>query len=117
MSYFITENCICCKYTQCVQVCPVDCFKEGENFLVIDKNECIDCGLCETECPIKAIKINIETSIQYININNYFSKKWKKIIKQKNPLPYVNIWVYKKNKTKYIQTNLLELDSNQQPNG
>ena len=117
MSYFVTENCICCKYTQCVQVCPVDCFKEGVNFLVINKNECIDCGLCETECPINAIKQDIKTNIQYININNHFSKKLEKLTKQKTKLPYAEIWKNKKNKTKYIQIKLLELDSNQQPNG
>ncbi len=55
MPFVVTENCIKCKYTDCVEVCPVDCFHEGPNFLVIDPDECIDCTLCEPECPITAI--------------------------------------------------------------
>ena len=55
MTFVVTENCIKCKYTDCVEVCPVDCFKEGPNFLVIDPDECIDCTLCEPECPVTAI--------------------------------------------------------------
>ena len=56
MTYVITENCIKCKYTDCVEVCPVDCFHEGPFFLVINPDECIDCSMCEPECPIDAIK-------------------------------------------------------------
>jgi ferredoxin len=55
MTFIVLENCIKCKYTDCVEVCPVDCFHEGPNFLVIDPDECIDCTLCEPECPINAI--------------------------------------------------------------
>ena len=55
MTYVVTENCIKCKYTDCVDVCPVDCFREGPNFLVIDPDECIDCTLCVAECPVEAI--------------------------------------------------------------
>ena len=55
MTYVVTESCIKCKYTDCVEVCPVDCFHEGPNFLVIDPDECIDCTLCEPECPVEAI--------------------------------------------------------------
>ena len=55
MAYVVTENCIKCKYQDCVEVCPVDCFYEGENFLVINPDECIDCGACEPECPVEAI--------------------------------------------------------------
>ncbi len=55
MTFVVTENCIKCKYTDCVEVCPVDCFHEGPNFLVIDPDECIDCTLCEPECPAEAI--------------------------------------------------------------
>ncbi len=64
MAYVITDNCICCKYTDCVEVCPVDCFYEGKNFLVINPNECIDCGVCEPECPAGAIKSSSETDIE-----------------------------------------------------
>ena len=55
MTYIVNENCIKCKYTDCVEVCPVDCFYEGENMLVIHPDECIDCGVCEPECPVEAI--------------------------------------------------------------
>ena len=55
MTYIVTENCIKCKFQDCVEVCPVDCFYEGENFLVIHPDECIDCGVCEPECPAEAI--------------------------------------------------------------
>ena len=55
MTYVVTETCIRCKYTDCVDVCPVDCFREGPNFLVIDPDECIDCTLCVAECPVEAI--------------------------------------------------------------
>ena len=55
MTYIVNDNCVKCKLTDCVEVCPVDCFYEGENMLVIDPDECIDCGICEPECPIEAI--------------------------------------------------------------
>ena len=60
MTYIVNENCIRCKYTDCVEVCPVDCFYEGENMLVIHPDECIDCGVCEPECPVDAIKPDTE---------------------------------------------------------
>ncbi len=56
MTYLVTEGCIACKYTDCVEVCPVDCFYAGENMLVIHPGECIDCGVCEPECPVDAIR-------------------------------------------------------------
>ena len=59
MTYIVNDNCIKCKYMDCVEVCPVDCFYEGENMLVIHPDECIDCGVCEPECPVEAIKPNI----------------------------------------------------------
>ena len=55
MTYIVKDECIKCKYTDCVEVCPVDCFYEGENMLVIKPDECIDCGVCEPECPVEAI--------------------------------------------------------------
>ena len=79
MTYVITENCIKCKYTDCVEVCPVDCFHEGPNFLVINPEECIDCSLCEPECPINAILSEDDLQDedkQYLEINNRLSKKW-----------------------------------------
>ena len=55
MTFVVTENCIRCKYTDCVDVCPVDCFHEGDDMLVINPEECIDCNLCVPECPVEAI--------------------------------------------------------------
>lgn len=106
MSYIITENCIKCKFTDCVEVCPVECFYEGENFLVINPSECIDCAVCVPECPTDAIyseydlkiyqkifiKINYDLSKIWPNIKNYkkynFKKKWEKI---KNKLHIIKI--------------------------
>jgi ferredoxin len=73
MTYIVNDNCINCKYTDCVEVCPVDCFYEGENMLVIHPDECIDCGVCEPECPPEAIlpeKMQEETG----KFDKYFSK-------------------------------------------
>ena len=77
MTYVVTENCIECKFTDCVEVCPVDCFYEGENTLVIHPDECIDCGACEPECPVEAIFDEDdlpEEWKEYVEINaNFFS--------------------------------------------
>ncbi len=70
MTYVVTENCIKCKYMDCVEVCPVDCFYEGENMLVIHPDECIDCGVCEPECPAEAIKPDTEPGLeQWLKLN------------------------------------------------
>ena len=78
MTYVITENCIKCKYTDCVEVCPVDCFHEGPNFLVINPDECIDCSLCEPECPIEAIvsedDLN-DNDKHFLDLNKRLSEK------------------------------------------
>ena len=66
MTYIVKDECIKCKLTDCVEVCPVDCFYEGENFLAINPDECIDCGVCEPECPIDAIKADNDESIKDI---------------------------------------------------
>lgn len=86
MTYVVTENCIKCKYTDCVEVCPVDCFYEGENMLVINPDECIDCGVCEPECPIEAIKPESEETLEWLEINREFSAKWPSITSKKQPL-------------------------------
>ena len=80
MTYVVTENCIKCKYTDCVEVCPVDCFYEGENFLVINPDECIDCGVCEPECPAEAILPDTEDGLeQWLEINEKYAKVWPNI--------------------------------------
>ncbi len=87
MTYLVTDNCICCKYTDCVEVCPVDCFYEGKNFLAINPNECIDCGVCEPECPAGAIRSSEELNVEkWIEINAKYSNLWPNINKRKSPL-------------------------------
>ena len=79
MTYVVTEKCIKCKYTDCVEVCPVDCFHEGPNFLVINPDECIDCNLCVSECPVDAIYADEdvpEGQKDFIKINEDLSQKW-----------------------------------------
>ncbi len=98
MTYVITEPCINCKYTDCVDVCPVDCFREGPNFLVIDPNECIDCTLCVAECPVNAIFPEDEVPDEwkhYIELNEELSKSqhWKKITAKKDGLIDADEWV------------------------
>ncbi|WP_028879820.1 ferredoxin FdxA [Terasakiella pusilla] len=88
MTYVVMENCIQCKYTDCVEVCPVDCFYEGENFLVINPDECIDCGVCEPECPAEAIKPDTEPDTeQWIELNKKYAEVWPNITSQRDPLP------------------------------
>ena len=80
MTYVVTENCIKCKYMDCVEVCPVDCFYEGENMLVIHPDECIDCGVCEPECPAEAIKPDTEPNLeQWLKLNADMSQNWPNI--------------------------------------
>lgn len=85
MAYVVTENCIRCKYTDCVEVCPVDCFYEGENMLVINPDECIDCGVCEPECPIEAIKPESDDLADILEINRQYSQIWPQISVKKDP--------------------------------
>ena len=89
MTYVVTENCVACKYTDCVEVCPVDCFYEGENFLVIHPDECIDCGVCEPECPADAISPGYGTGYgsHWVEFNRKYSEIWPVIISKKDPLP------------------------------
>jgi ferredoxin len=90
MTYVVTESCIKCKYTDCVEVCPVDCFYEGPEFLVIHPDECIDCGLCEPECPIEAIFADDELpkdQIEFIEINAKLADVYENITEASEPLP------------------------------
>ena len=84
MTYVVNDNCIKCKYTDCVEVCPVDCFYEGENMLVIHPDECIDCGVCEPECPVDAIKPDTEPGLEkWLGINAEYVKTWPNITAMK----------------------------------
>lgn len=90
MTYIVVDNCINCKYTDCVEVCPVDCFYEGENMLAISPDECIDCGACEPECPVNAIFEEDDLPdkwSEYIELNERFAQEWPNITEQKEPLP------------------------------
>ena len=88
MTYIVTDNCIRCKYTDCVEVCPVDCFYEGENMLVIHPDECIDCGVCEPECPADAIRPDTEPGLEkWLELNTRLSESWPNITKKKDPMP------------------------------
>ncbi len=101
MAYVVTENCIKCKYTDCVDVCPVDCFREGPNFLVIDPDECIDCTLCVPECPAEAIFAEDDVPAaqkQFIGLNAELAKKWPAIIERKAALPDADRWLGVKGK-------------------
>ena|ERR1700716_2795713 len=88
MTYVVTEACIKCKYTDCVEVCPVDCFYEGDNMLVIHPDECIDCGVCEPECPADAIKVDTEPGLEkWLALNARFAAVWPNISTRKKPSP------------------------------
>ena len=88
MTYIVTDNCIACKYTDCVEVCPVDCFYEGENMLVIHPDECIDCGVCEPECPAEAIKPDTESGLDdWLVLNTKFASMWPNLTERRDPLP------------------------------
>ena len=90
MTYIVKDECIKCKHTDCVEVCPVDCFYEGENFLAINPEECIDCGVCEPECPIDAIKADSDDAVtdkeKWLSLNKKFSTSWPNISAKKDPL-------------------------------
>lgn len=106
MTYVVTENCIKCKFTDCVDVCPVDCFHEGPNFLVIDPDECIDCTLCVPECPAEAIFAEDdvpETQRAFIAINADLAKTWPVIVERREPLEDADDWNQQPDKLKYLQ--------------
>ncbi len=88
MTFVVTENCIKCKYTDCVEVCPVDCFYEGQNMLVIHPDECIDCGVCVPECPAEAIVADTEPAAteHWLHLNRTYAEIWPNILARKSPL-------------------------------
>ena len=106
MTYVVLENCIRCKYTDCVEVCPVDCFHEGPNFLVIDPDECIDCSLCEPECPAEAILPEDDLTKDqqhFIALNAELAKIWPVISEKKDPLPDAEEWDGQPDKLQYLE--------------
>ena len=105
MTYIVTENCINCKYQDCVTVCPVDCFYEGENFLVIHPEECIDCGVCEPECPTDAIKADTESGLdEWLAINTKFAEIWPNITEIGDVPTDAEEWKDKRNKAALLIT-------------
>ncbi|CUT17780.1 MULTISPECIES: ferredoxin FdxA [Candidatus Ichthyocystis] len=108
MTYVVTESCILCKYTDCVSVCPVDCFREGVNFLVIDPEECIDCGLCISECPVNAIFSEDELPDDmkhFLGLNERLAKQWPTIYQPKDPPSDADKWVNVSQKIDFIDEN------------
>ena len=86
MTYVVIESCIRCKYMDCIEVCPVDCFYEGANMLVIHPDECIDCGVCEPECPVEAIIPDTEDDVEkWVELNREYSEKWPNITRKGEP--------------------------------
>jgi ferredoxin len=106
MTYVVTETCIKCKYTDCVDVCPVDCFREGPNMLVIDPDECIDCTLCVPECPVEAIFAEDDVpdaQKEFTALNAELSKLWKPIIERKPAPGDADEWAKIKDKKKFLE--------------
>jgi ferredoxin len=105
MTHLVTDNCIKCKHTDCVDVCPVDCFYEGPNFLVINPDECIDCAVCIPECPVGAISAQEDTpnASVWFDINQRLSQKWPRITKKKPALPDAEEWKDKPNKIDLLE--------------
>lgn len=87
MTHVVTDNCIRCKYMDCVEVCPVDCFYEGENMLVIHPDECIDCGVCVPECPAEAIIPDTEPGAtpEWLELNKQYAEAWPNITRKRTP--------------------------------
>lgn len=105
MAYVVTDNCIKCKFTDCVEVCPVDCFHEGPNFLAIDPDECIDCTLCVPECPVNAIYAEDDVpdnQQQFIALNAELAKKWPVITEKKPALDDAEQWENVPDKLKHL---------------
>ena len=103
MTYIVNDKCIGCKFTDCVEVCPVDCFYEGENTLVINPDECIDCGVCEPECPAEAILPDTENgAADWVQFNLEKSSIWPNITERRDPLPDADENLDKANKFKTL---------------
>lgn len=101
MTYVVTERCIKCKYTDCVDVCPVDCFREGPDMLVIDPDECIDCTLCVAECPVEAIfaEDDVPSDQQaFIALNRELAALWPALVEKKAPPADADAWAAQRDK-------------------
>lgn len=99
MPYVVTDACIRCKYMDCVEVCPVDCFYEGKTMLVINPDECIDCGVCEPECPAEAIISDTDAKAdKWLDLNREYSSKWPNVNRKKAPPSDADEWKNKPNK-------------------
>lgn len=106
MTFVVGDNCIKCKHTDCVEVCPVDCFYEGPNFLVIHPDECIDCALCEPECPVDAIFAEDEIppgQENFLELNQELAEIWPNISEQKEPLEDAEKWNGVPEKIKFLE--------------
>jgi ferredoxin len=106
MAYVVTETCIKCKYTDCVDVCPVDCFREGPNMLVIDPDECIDSTLCVAECPVEAIFAEDDVpddQQEFIKLNADLARTWKPLIEKKEELPEADEYSKIKDKRQFLE--------------
>jgi len=106
MTFVVTEDCIKCKYMDCVEVCPVDCFHAGPNFLVIDPDECIDCTLCEPECPVEAIFSEEELPAgqeQFTALNAELAKLWPVISERGTPPADAKEWEGKPDKLTLLE--------------
>lgn len=106
MTYVVTENCIMCKHTTCVEVCPTDAFREGANFLVIDPEDCVDCNACVPECPIDAIYEEAdlpEDQAHLIELNAELALVWPEIIVSKPALPEYEVWEGVENKLALLE--------------
>jgi ferredoxin len=106
MTFIVGENCIRCKHTDCVTACPVDCFYEGPNYLVIHPDECIDCALCVPKCPVNAIYAEEDLppdQAEFIAINRELSTQWPQLRKQKTALPDAHRWNGVSGKREYLE--------------
>ena len=106
MTHIVTESCIKCRYTDCVDVCPVDCFRQGPNFLVIDPDECIDCAVCIPECPVEAIYAEEdvpEDQRDFIEINADLSKVWPSITRAEEHLEDADKWADVAEKKQHLE--------------